>query len=167
METVPTNESIALDALGFADLNVQQQRKCTYFLTLTNNEKFSVKVVQLLEQKGENTYKKVQEKFLWLGHKDQAQQQYVQRLYDEFVLNELYSPAKIIGTVGKVRSALGMMPYIVRARESAERDFLNLFITELVQKDDGTSSGKKIKVGYIPRLRLKFDYIEKGQEVQE
>ena len=165
METEKTNELTASDAVGFADLNFQQQRKCTYFLTLTNNEEFSVKLVQLLDTKGENTYKKAQEKFLLLGHKDDALKQYVKALYDEFALNELYSPAKIIGKVGKVRRGLGMIPYIVRARESAERDFLNLFIVEVVIKDD-ESSGKKIKQGYIPKFRLKFDYVEPKQEAQ-
>jgi hypothetical protein len=146
----------ASDAIGFADLYVQQQRKCTFFLAITNDEEFSVQLVIKLENKGENTFKKVQEKSLWLNHKDPGQQAYILALYTHFQLNERVGPANIIGGVGKVRRSLAMIPYMVRARESSERDFLNLFIVDTVEEPN--KSGKMVKVGYIPRFRLKADY---------
>jgi len=146
----------------FAELSKNQQQKYAHLKGIYSDEDEILKLVQLIEPRGENSWKRATDKIDNLRHGDYKDQMYTDALYENFEIGKMYTSPEIICTVGIVRRDLGLQTYISSLKKNCENDFFKLFVfstvtTEVCCVDTGPDAGKMktLIVGYIPTFRLK------------
>lgn len=136
------------------------QKQRVAMLTSVYSEDVATQLVKLIDARGENSWKKVNEKIDFLQRADYKQKMYDDTLYDNFALDEVYSSDDVIKTVGMVRREMGLPIYLSSLKRNCENDFFKLFIVkdvyeeELVDTDDGFKTKKKL-IGHKPVFSLR------------
>lgn len=146
----------------FGDLTVNQQQKYAHLKGIYTDESAILSLVQLLEPRGENSWKRVNDKIDSLLHADYKSMMYHDTLYENFEIGKMYSSADIIKIVGSVRRDMALQTYLSSLKRNCENDFFGLYIvetntTEICCEDDapGSTKLKKVIAGYTPLFRLK------------
>ncbi|WP_017257835.1 hypothetical protein [Pedobacter arcticus] len=137
-------------------LNYAQKQRYYYLFPIYNDHSVVVNLVLNIQGRGRNSWTNINKKISLLNDSERDIQQYHDAIYDNFEIDEVYSPAETIGIVADVRRDLGLPPYINRLKKFCEEDFFNLFIVDDVFEDIivGQEVQKKF-IGYKPVVRLK------------
>lgn len=157
IDIVPTVELTVLELT-----NTQKQRYA-HFLGIYSNDQDALKLVQLLDPRGENSWKKVTEKIDELERADYKMQMYHDMLYENFDIDQVYSVDSIIRIVGIVRRDMGLPTYLSSLKRNCLADFLSLFIIRTVSEDiccigdAAESTTRSVIYGYKPLFRLKSE----------
>jgi len=156
------NPAAVAAQVTFGDLTKNQQQKYSVLKGVYTDETAILTLVQLLEPRGENSWKRVNDKIDSIRRGDYKQQMYDDTIYDNFITGELYSSSDIITSIGVVRRDMDLPTYISSIKRNCENDFFRLYIvetvtTEICCEDDspGAVKLKKVVQGFRPLFRLK------------
>ncbi|TKB96113.1 hypothetical protein [Pedobacter cryotolerans] len=158
MQNTSEEPLVPNSVLNYNDLTYMQKQKYDYLKTLMIDEQLTLKVVTLIEGRGKNNFDSVVEKIELLNNAKQSEQRYHDALYDNFVIDTIYSSSGIMGIVSEVRREVGLKPYSSRWKQNCENDFFTLFIVhEVYQEIEIDGKVKKQLVGYKPVFKLKLE----------
>jgi len=141
----------------FTDLTPTQKQKFSYLRSIYDEEKTILHLISLLESKGENGWKKVNDKLDSILQGDYKTQQYDDAIYDCFQIGRNYASDDIIANIGGVRRDLGLSPYISSIKRNCEHDFFKLFMVQTIDLRDAeqVEANAKKMIVYKPVFKLK------------
>lgn len=156
------SEDAQTQLTSYSDLNYNQKQKFSYLRGVYQDEATILKLIPLIEGRGENSWKRINDKLEAIKQGDYKHQQYDDTLYDNFNIGTMYSSGDIMSIVGTVRRDCGFPAYISSIKTNCERDLFKLHIIhqksdEVCCDDDDPTAGKmkKVIVGFTPMFRLK------------
>jgi len=142
---------------AFDNLTYGQKQKFNYLSSIYEDKGALLMLVKLIDGRGRNSWTKINAKIAFINDADRETQRYLDALYDNFVVGQLYTSAQIISIVADVRRDLGLEPYITRLKRYCEKDFFALFIVHEVAEKVTTNGNSTVDkfVGYTPMFKLK------------
>jgi len=157
---VASDDATLNKSIDYSSLTISQQQKYAYLREHYSDEQARLKLTLLIEPRGENSWKSVNDKLADLLRADPNNNHYNDTLYDNFDIDTLYTSNDIISIVGAVRRDCGLSPYISSLKRNCEHEFWRLFIAEpqyreVCCEDGSDTKTKRLLDGYIPRFRLK------------
>ncbi|MET3981153.1 MULTISPECIES: hypothetical protein [unclassified Mucilaginibacter] len=153
---------VASKTITYDDLTYTQKQRFAVFRGIYPDNATAIKATLLLDGKGENSFKKVNEKLEAIFQADYKIQQLQDDLAEAFTIGKPVTENAIIQTVSGTRRDHGSAAYTSSIKRNCMRDFYNLFIvrvesTEICCDDDDTINQKlkKVITGYTPLFKLK------------
>ncbi len=141
---------------SLVQLTYSQRQKFNYLSSIYSDKDALIELVKLIDGRGRNSWTKINAKISFINDGNRDTQKYLDALYDNFDLLEVYDSDVIISIIGQVRRDLGLEPYITRIKKYCEEDFFNLFVVH--EKHETTHAHDSVQskfIGYIPMFKLK------------
>ena len=143
-------------------LTNSQKQKFAVLQGIFLDEDITLRLVSLLDSRGENSYATVHSKIQAIMQADYLTQQYHDALIDNFEINATYKEDEIMSIVGTIRRDLKLSQYLTGIKKNSLRDIFSIFIIGKVDIEEQSSSEdstelKKRITGYIPLFKLKPD----------